>query len=142
MGNSTTFLSFPAAQLLGQNLVYAERKVDFSVENVASGSTLDVLRLPKGAIPLMLGAIANTHQDTVTFAINVNTASITGLPATACTADNQVLATVAGADDDEGGFVTKLLAADDTVRVSIAAANATTAVMTFFAVYAVSDQAR
>ena len=50
--------------------------------------------------------------------------------------------TTAGADDDEGGFVTKLLAADDTLRVTIGAATASTAVVTFFCVYAVSDIAR
>jgi len=142
MGNSTTFLTPPAHWLLGTQLVYAEKKVDFSFESTASGNTIDVLRLPKGCIPLMIGAIANTHQDTVTYAIDVPTASITGLPATAHTADNQVLMTTAGADDDEGGFVTKLLAAEDTLRVTIGAATASTAVVTFFCVYAVSDVAR
>ncbi len=142
MGNSTTFLTLPAHQLLGTQIVYAEKKVDFSLENTAAAGTLDVLRLPKGCIPLMIGAIANTHQDTVTYALNIPTASITGLPATAHTADNQVIMTTAGADDDKGGFVTKLLAADDTLQVTIGAATASTAVVTFFCVYAVSDAAR
>ena len=41
MGNSTTFLTLPAHQLLGTQLVYAEKKVDFSLESTAAAGTLD-----------------------------------------------------------------------------------------------------
>lgn len=140
MGNSTTFLTLPPHQLLGTQLVYAERKVDFSVENVASGSSIDVLRLPKGALLLKAGLINNTHQDTVTYALSVPTKSITVMGATASSADDEVEIVDAGAAS--GDFATQMLDADDTLRVTIGAANATTAIITFFAIYAVSDQAR
>lgn len=140
MANSTTFLTLPAHQLLGTQLVYAERKVDFSLENTVSGGTLDVLKLPKGAIPLKAGFTSNTHQDTVTYALSAPTKGITMVGATAHTADGEVTVVDAGAAS--GDFTTKLLDADDTLRVTIGAATASTAVVTFFIVYAVSDQAR
>lgn len=141
MANSTTFLTIPQAQLLGTQLVYAERKVDFSLENTAAAGTLDVLRLPKGAILMKAGFTSNTHQDTVTFALSVPTKNFNVVAATAHTADDDVTIADAGATSADD-FEPKLLDADDTLRVTVGAATASTAIVTFFAVYAVSDAAR
>ena len=138
MANSTTFLTLPAHRLLGTQLVYAERKVDFSLESTASGGTLDVLNLPVGCIPLKAGFVSNTHQDTVTYALSVPTKSITLVSATAHTADDEVTIADAGAATND--FTTKMLDAVDTMRVTIGAATASTAIVTFFMVYVVSDQ--
>lgn len=136
MANSTTFLTIPAMQLLGTQLVYAEKYVDFTLEPTVAAGTLDVLKLPKGCLPLVAGFTSVTHQDTVTFALSVPTKAITLLGATAQSADDEVDLAVAGT------FTSQLLDADDTMRVTIGAATAATAKVIFFAVYAVSDAAR
>lgn len=140
MANSTTFLTLPPAQRSGTEKIYIERYVDFSLENVASGSSIDVLKLLKGTILTRAGFASVTHQDTVTFALSVPTKSITVISATAHTADDEVTTVDAGAAS--GQFTTKLLDADDTLRVTIGAATASTAKVIFFAEYAVSDTGR
>lgn len=145
MGNSTTFLTLPAHQLLGTQIVYAEKYVDTTLENVASAGTIDVLNLPKGCIPMIAGYVANTHQDTLTWELDIYVSGskvADVLAATNLDTDNKVIMSCAGADSDEGGFVSTLLADDGTLRAVAGAATASTFKGTFFCVYAVSDAAR
>ncbi len=140
MANSTTFLTLPAGRRLGTDVVHFEKYVDTTLENVASGDTIDVLRLPKGAVPVRLGFICNTPQPTLTWGLDVvvgGSTVITGLPATNLSAALQVAVTAAGAT---GGFTTAMLSADGTLRATAGAAAATTFKGTFFCDYFVSDQ--
>ena len=134
MANSTTFLTIPAAQRSGTETVYIEKEVDFSIENVASAGTIDVLNLPKGCVLLHAGWIVKTTQATVTFALSVPTASITVKSAAVMGANNVALVTAPTSN--------KVLAAVDTLRVTVGAATAATAKVVFFAEYFVSDACR
>ncbi len=136
MGNSTIFLTMPAIQRLGTQVVYAEREIDFTVENLASGNTMDVLRLPKGAVPLRVGWITKT--------VNAdNTAKI----ALSCPTANLTLVSAAVLGNANAATITALttsavLAADDTVRITGSAATLAQAKIVVFIEYAVSDACR
>jgi hypothetical protein len=136
MGNSTTFLTIPAAQRLGTQVVYAEREIDFTVENLASGSTMDVLKLPKGAVPLRAGWITKTvNTDTsAKIALSCPTASLTLVAA--ATLGNANAATIAALT------ASKVMAAEDTVRITASDANLAQAKIVVFIEYAVSDACR
>ncbi len=136
MGNSTTFLTIPAAQRLGTQVVYAEREIDFTVENLASGSTMDVLKLPKGAVPLRAGWITKT--------VNTNTGAKIALNCPTANL-NMVSATVLG--NANAATITALttsavLAAEDTVRITGSVADLVQAKIVVFIEYAVSDACR
>lgn len=137
MGNSTTFLTIPAAQRLGTQVVYAEREIDFTVENLASGSTMDVLKLPKGAVPLRAGWITKTiNTDTnAKIALNCPTANL-DLVATAATLGNANTATIAALT------ASQVMAAEDTVRITASEADLVQAKIVVFIEYAVSDACR
>ena len=136
MGNSTTFLTIPAAQRLGTQVVYAEREIDFTVENLASGSTMDVLKLPKGAVPLRAGWITKTvNTDTsAKIALSCPTASLTLVAAAVL--GNANAATIAALT------ASKVMAAEDTVRITASDANLAQAKIVVFIEYAVSDACR
>lgn len=136
MGNSTTFLTIPAAQRLGTQVVYAEREIDFTVENLASGSTMDVLKLPKGAVPLRAGWITKTvNTDTsAKIALSCPTASLTLVAA--ATLGNANAATIAALT------ASAVLAAEDTVRITASVADLAQAKIVVFIEYAVSDACR
>ena len=136
MGNSTTFLTIPAAQRLGTQVVYAEREIDFTVENLADAGTMDVLRLPKGAVPLRAGIITKTvnNDATAELAVACSTASITLLAAAALGNANTVR--VASLT------TSAVLAADDTVRITGSVATLAEAKIVVFVEYAVSDACR
>jgi len=136
MGNSTTFLTIPAVQRLGTQVVYAEREIDFTVENLADANTMDVLRLPKGAVPLRAGIITKT--------VNTNTSAKL---AVACpTASLNLLAadTLGNANTVRVASLTAsaVLAADDTVRITGSVATLAQAKIVVFIEYAVSDACR
>ena len=136
MGNSTTFLTIPAAQRLGTQVVYAEREIDFAVENLADTGTMDVLRLPKGAVPLRAGIITKT----------VNTNALAKLAVTCSTASLNLLAadTLGNANTVRVAALTasKVMAADDTVRITASVADLVQAKIVVFIEYAVSDACR
>lgn len=136
MGNSTIFLTMPAIQRLGTQVVYAEREIDFTVENLASGNTMDVLRLPKGAVPLRVGWITKT----------VNTDANAKI-ALSCPTANLTLVSAAVLGNANAATITALttsavLAADDTVRITGSAATLAQAKIVVFVEYAVSDACR
>ena len=136
MGNSTTFLTIPAAQRLGTQVVYAEREIDFTVEKLASGNTADVLRLPKGAVPLRGGVITKVvnTDDTAKVAVTIPGASLTLNAAAVLGAANSVVANALTAS--------AVLAAEDTVRITASVADLVQAKIVVFVEYAVSDACR
>lgn len=136
MGNSTTFLTIPAAQRLGTQVVYAEREIDFTVENLASGSTMDVLKLPKGAVPLRVGWITKTvnNDANAKIALSCPTANLTLV--NAATLGDANAATIAALT------ASKVMAADDTVRITGSEATLAQAKIVVFVEYAVSDACR
>jgi hypothetical protein len=136
MGNSTTFLTIPAAQRLGTQVVYAEREIDFTVENLASGSTMDVLKLPKGAVPLRAGWITKT--------VNTDTSAKIAL---SCPTANLTLVAAATLGDANAATIaaltaSKVMAAEDTVRITASVADLAQAKIVVFIEYAVSDACR
>ena len=136
MGNSTTFLTIPAAQRLGTQVVYAEREVNFATENLASGNTMDVLRLPKGAVPLRGGVITKTvnTDDTAKVAVTIPGASLTLNAAAVLGAANSAVVNALTAS--------AVLAAEDTVRITASVADLVQAKIVVFVEYAVSDACR
>lgn len=136
MGNSTTFLTIPAAQRLGTQLVYMEREIDFTVENLAATGTMDVLRLPKGAVPIRAGWITKTVNTdaSATLAVSVATASLTIQSAAVLGAANSVTCTALTSS--------KVLTADDTLRITGAVATLAQAKVVVFVEYFVSDSCR
>ena len=136
MGNSTTFLTIPAAQRLGTQVVYAEREIDFTVENLASAGTMDVLRLPKGAVPLRAGWITKTVNTDANakIALSCPTANLTLVAAAVL--GNANAATIAALT------ASKVMAAEDTVRITGSVATLAQAKIVVFIEYAVSDACR
>ena len=136
MGNSTTFLTIPAAQRLGTQVVYAEREIDFTVENLASGSTMDVLKLPKGAVPLRAGWITKTVNNNTSAKIALSCPTADLALVTAATLGNANAATIAALT------ASKVMAAEDTVRITASEADLAQAKIVVFIEYAVSDACR
>ena len=136
MGNSTTFLTIPATQRLGTQVVYAEREIDFTVENLASASTMDVLKLPKGAVPLRSGWITKTVNTDASakIALSCPTANLTLVAAAVL--GNANAATIAALT------ASAVLAAEDTVRITGSVAALAQAKIVVFIEYAVSDACR
>ena len=136
MANSTTFLTIPAGQRLGTDVCYFEKEIDFSIENLETGDTADVLRLPKGAIPLatlVSTKTANT-DDTAEIAIACPTASLT--------LDAADTLPAADATNVTPLTTSAPLAADDTVRLTSSVADLTDAVIVVGVYYVVSDAHR
>lgn len=136
MGNSTTFLTIPAAQRLGTQVVYAEREIDFTVENLASGSTMDVLKLPKGAVPLRAGWITKTINT------NANAKIALSCPTANLTLVNAAVLSDANAATIAALTASKVMAAEDTVRITASVADLAQAKIVVFIEYAVSDACR
>lgn len=136
MGNSTTFLTIPAAQRLGTQVVYAEREIDFTVENLASGSTMDVLKLPKGAVPLRAGWITKTINTDASAKIALSCPTANLALVAAAVLGNANAATIAALT------ASKVMAAEDTVRITASVADLAQAKIVVFIEYAVSDACR
>lgn len=136
MGNSTTFLTIPAGQRLGNEIVHMEREIDFSVENLAAAGTMDVLRLPKGTVPLQAGWITKTVNTDASakLAVSVATASLAIVAAAVLGAANSVVITSLTAS--------KVLTADDTLRITGSVATLAQAKVVVFVDYIVSDACR
>ena len=137
MGNSTTFLTIPAAQRLGTQVVYAEREIDFTKEAVAASGTIDVLNLPKGAVILSAGwitKVVNTGTLGSKAALSVNTASLAVVSAAVLGDANSMTRTSLTAS--------KVLTADDTLRLTASVSALDAAKIVVFCEYAVSDACR
>jgi hypothetical protein len=136
MGNSTTFLTIPAGQKLGTEVCYFEREVNFALENLAADGTMDVLRLPKGAVPVRAGWITKTVNTDATakLAVGVASASLAIQAAAVLGAANAVTMTALTAS--------KVLTAEDTLRITCTVADLVQAKIVVFCEYYVSDACR
>lgn len=136
MGNSINFLTIPAGQKLGTEVCYFEREIDFSVENVADGDSIDVLRVPKGAVPI--ASVVTTHT------ANGNTSATAALsiPNASLTVDAADTLPAANAGNITYLTATKVLTADDTLRLTVGTANMVEAKITVGLMYIVSDSRR
>lgn len=134
MANITTFLSPNAYTALEGKPVIAQKKIDFSLKNAAIADTVDVLRIPKGAVVTKVGLIVHTTQATVTIGVGDADTAAQYLAA-------QTLTDIkADADADEDGVFSltathKFYAAANTIRLVVAGAAAATAVVTVIAEY-------
>jgi len=134
MANITKFLSPNAYTALEGKPVVAQKKIDFSKVNAASGDTADALRIPKGAFVTKVGFIVHRTQDTVTIGVGDQDTAAQYLAATALTDVK------ADADAPEGGVFSltatqKFYPTENTIRLVIGGASATTAVITVIAEY-------
>lgn len=136
MGNSTTFLTIPAGQKLGTEVCYFEREVDFALETLAVNGTMDVLHLPKGAVPVRAGWITKTvnTDPAAKLAVGVASASLAIQAAAVLGAANAVTMTALTAS--------KVLTAEDTLRITCTVANLVQAKVVVFCEYYVSDACR
>lgn len=133
MANSTTFLTIPAARTLGTQIVYIEREIDFALENLAVADTMDVLRLPKGAVlmqSIVTTETANTDTS-ATLAIATGTSALTIDAADTLPAANAANITALA--------TSSVLTADDTVRLTCGVADLTDAKIVVGMTYIVSD---
>lgn len=136
MGNTTTHLTRPAATRLGTQLVYAEKVVDFAVEGLAIAGTMDVLRLAKGAVPLRAGITTLTvdTETTAELAVSIPTANLALLASGVLGDANSVRMASLTAS--------KVLAADDTVRITGAEKAFSDSKVVVWVIYAMSDACR
>ena len=135
MSNTEKYLTIPAAQRLGTDVVYIENEVDFSKEAVANGNSLDVLKLPKGAVLKRAGWITKTTEASVTFNVEGSSQTLVGGSATGIGADNAVV-------DNPVTATEVVTGSDERLRVTVGGADATSAVVVFFSEYIVSDACR
>lgn len=135
MGNSTKFLDQPAAMHIGSYVVKAEKQVDFALENQTAGSTIDVLTVPAGAVIITAGILNNKVNTDTALTLTLGTAGDSGN-------DNFCTAATLGSVGDMNQMANQTLPmiychTETTLRSAIAAATATTAVVTYYVVYAI-----
>lgn len=134
MANITTFLSPNAYTALEGKPVIAQKKIDFSLKNAAAADTVDVLRIPKGAVVTKVGFIVHTTQATVKIAVGDQDGATQYLAAQTLT---DIKANAAAA---EGGVFSltatqKFYPAANTIRLTVSGATAATAVISVIAEY-------
>lgn len=130
MGNSTTFLPDQAYRLpISTQLAVFQRYVDFTVENVASGSSIDILKLQKGFVPVAVGWTTHTTDaQNPTFAISLGTLTTELKGATAIGAAGSGSFAVVAAPPLLTGTD------DETIRVTVGAATCDGGKVTFFVI--------
>lgn len=127
MANSTTFLPKATYQHIEGKPTVASNTIDFTKENVAISGTIDVLNIPKGALVKNCYIITNTTEATVTVAVGDQASATQFLTAAVLGSAGNMRASVEAAR--------KVYTADNTVRLTIAAAKATAAKITVVAEY-------
>lgn len=136
MANSTTFLPVAAYNHIEGKTIVASAKIDFTKEPTASGNSVDVLRIPKGAYVKRVCLTVHTTEATVTIAVGDAASATQYLSAQTLTnlkADNN-----AGTAD--GGVMSvdaaqKFYGAEGVLRLTIGGAQVDTAVVTASAEY-------
>lgn len=146
MTNFTNLLPPAPYKGLEGKPVVAEALIDFSKFNVANGDSIDVLRLPQGAVVTNAGLAVHTTQATVTIAVGDAASATQYLAATtltnvkannnAGTADGAVMAA------DTSTAYQKFYGAEDVLRLTVAGADATSAIVTAFVEYFVIAASR
>jgi hypothetical protein len=141
MANSTTFLPVAAYNHIEGKTIVASAKIDFTKEPTASGSSVDVLRIPKGAFVKRAGLIVHTTEATVTIALGDSASGTQFLTA-------QTLTDLkANADAADGGAMSvdaaqKFYGAENALRLTIGGAQVDTAIVTAFVEYFIVPASR
>lgn len=136
MANTTTFLKTVPMVALENVVIKDEVRVDFALETVASGGTLDLFTVPAGAYILGAGVYAINGETSVTATMGTDGDS----------GHNDILAAIdVGTDGNSGVFAGQTIPpvfcpAQDVIRSAIAGAHATNAVLTYWIVYTVVKQ--
>lgn len=141
MANSTKFLPVAAYNHIEGKTIVASNTIDFSKEPTASGGTLDVLRIPKGAFVKRAGLVVHTTEATVTIALGDQASGTQFLAAQTLT---DLKANAAAAD---GGAMSvdaaqKFYGAANTLRLVIGGAQVDTAIVTAFVEYFIVPKSR
>lgn len=141
MANSTTFLPVAAYNHIEGKTIVASAKIDFTKEPTASGSSVDVLRIPKGAFVKRAGLIVHTTEATVTIALGdsasgtqfLTAQTLTDLKANAAAADGGAMSVDAAQ---------KFYGAENALRLTIGGAQVDTAIVTAFVEYFIVPASR
>lgn len=144
MANSTAYLEPVAYNGLEGKPVVAQKVHDFAVGNVSSGDSIDLLRIPKGAVVTMAGLVVHTTEASVTISLGdaasatqfLAAQTLTDLKASAAAADGAAIAT------DVSTAFQKFYAAEGVLRATVGGANATACKITVFCEYFVIAQNR
>ena len=134
--DAVTFLPVATFQHLENKVMVASNKIDFSKKPAASGSSVDVLRIPKGAYVKRVTLTVHTTEATVTIAVGDAASATQYLTAQTLTnlkADNN-------AGTANGGVMSvdaaqKFYGAEGVIRLTIGGAQVDTAVVTASAEY-------
>lgn len=143
MANSTKFLPVAAYNHIPSKTIVASATIDFTKEPTASGNSVDVLRIPQGAMVLEAGLIVHTTEATVTLALGDAASGTQYLAAQTLTnlkADNNVGTIdggVAGAQAAQ-----KFYGAEGVLRLTVGGAQVDTAIVTAFVEYFVVPASR
>jgi hypothetical protein len=137
MSNITDFLPNAAYKHIDGKLMSAVNYIDFEEKNASSGDTVDALKIPKGAIVVDSGFVVHETEDTVTIAVGDQDSATKYLAAQTLTdikADSDAVEGAAITNDTTTQYK-KFYPSDNTLRLTIGGAAATSARITAFAVY-------
>lgn len=143
MTNSTKFLPVAAFNHMPSKSIFASATIDFTKEPTASGNSIDILRIPKGAFVLESGLVVHATEATVTLALGDAASGTQYLAAQTLTnlkADNNAATAdggVAGAQAAQ-----KFYGAEGVLRLTVGGAQADTAVVTAFVEYFIVPASR
>jgi hypothetical protein len=143
MANSTTFLPVAAYNHIEGKTIVASNTIDFSKEPTASGDTIDVLHIPKGAFVKRAGLVVHTTEASVTIALGDSASGTQFLAAKTLTdlkADNNAGTADGGAMSVDAAQ--KFYGAANTLRLTIGGAQVDTAIVTAFAEYFIVPKSR
>jgi len=141
MANSTTFLPVAAYNHIEGKTIVASNTIDFSKEPTASGGTLDVLHIPKGAFVKRAGLVVHTTEATVTIAVG-DSASGTQFLAAQTLTDRKANAAAADGGAMSVDAAQKFYGAANTLRLTIGGAQVDTAIVTAFVEYFIVPKSR
>lgn len=136
MANSTTFLPVASFNHIEGKTIVASQKIDFTKEPTASGSSVDVLRIPQGAYVKRAGLIVHTTESSVTIAVGDAASGTQYLAAQTLTdlkADNT--STTPDGGNMSVDAAQKFYGAEGVLRLTIGGAQVDTAIVTAFAEY-------
>lgn len=141
MANSTKFLPVAAYNHIEGKTIVASNTIDFSKEPTASGGTLDVLHIPKGAFVKRAGLVVHTTEATVTIAVG-DSASGTQFLAAQTLTDRKANAAAADGGAMSVDAAQKFYGAANTLRLTIGGAQVDTAIVTAFVEYFIVPKSR
>lgn len=143
MANSTALLPAAAYGGLEGKPILAEAVIDFTLLPVASGDSIDVLRIPKGAFVKRAGLVVHTTEATCTIAVGDSASATQFLSAQTLTnlkADNNAGTADGGAASVDAAQ--KFYGAEGVLRLTVGGAQVDTAKVTAFCEYVVIAQTR